>query len=61
MFFKNICAFCVFFVRFGFFAIFKTQSKFNEILDKAIENHDESNIKPEWADEDEVAMMFGLR
>lgn len=32
-----------------------------EMLRKAIENNDESNIKPEWDDEDEVAMMFGLR
>ena len=32
-----------------------------EMLRKAIENNDDSNIKPEWDDEDEVAMMFGLR
>lgn len=32
-----------------------------EMLRKAIENNDDSNIKPEWDDEDEVAMIFGLR
>lgn len=32
-----------------------------EMLRKAIENDDELNITPEWDDEDEVAMMFGLR
>lgn len=32
-----------------------------EMLRKAVENENESNIEPEWDDEDEVAMMFGLR
>ena len=32
-----------------------------EMLRKAIENENESNIEPDWDDEDEVAMMFGLR
>lgn len=32
-----------------------------EMLRKAIENENESNIEPEWGDEDEIAMMFGLR
>ncbi len=32
-----------------------------EMLRKAIENEKESDIEPEWDDEDEVAMMFGLR
>lgn len=31
------------------------------MLRKAIENENESNIEPDWDDEDEVAMMFGLR
>lgn len=32
-----------------------------EMLRKAVENENESNIEPEWDDEDEVAMMFGVR
>lgn len=32
-----------------------------EMLRKAIENENESTIEPEWGDEDEIAMMFGLR
>lgn len=32
-----------------------------EMLRKAIENENESSIEPEWGDEDEIAMMFGLR
>ena len=32
-----------------------------EMLRKAVENDDEANITPEWDDEDEVALMFGLR
>lgn len=32
-----------------------------EMLRKAIENENESSIEPEWDNEDEIAMMFGLR
>lgn len=32
-----------------------------EMLRKAVENENELNIQPEWENEDEVAMMFGLR
>ena len=31
------------------------------MLRKAVENENESNIEPEWDDEDEVAKMFGMR
>lgn len=32
-----------------------------EMLRKAMENESEAKIEPDWDDEDEVAMMFGLR
>lgn len=32
-----------------------------EMLRKAIENENESSITPDWDNEDEIAMMFGLR
>ena len=32
-----------------------------EMLRKAIENENESDITPDWDNEDEIAMMFGLR
>lgn len=32
-----------------------------EMLRKAVENESESNVEPEWDDEDEVARRFGLK
>lgn len=32
-----------------------------EMLRKAMENESEAKVEPDWDDEDEVAMMFGLR